>query len=192
MNRWFGEQYDLQILGFEASGEHFGDAQAALKEFDNVRLFHVALVGPGHVGGDVRLYKAGGEGKGDSLFAARGENYELTSARRLSELLVHEGLPLGTGPVLLRMNIEGAEEFVINDLVEAGLQSSVDGYYGMWDDLAKLDPGADKVFRQLTRRSRIFPLTFNDRDLPYRLRRYAIRIDMETSIRRGLARRARI
>jgi hypothetical protein len=86
------------------------------------------------------------------------------------------------------MNIEGAEHFVIDDLLDARLHTSIDGYYGMWDDLSKIDPNDDSRFRQLLRDYRISKLTFNDRDLPFWLRRYAIRTDIETSIRAGLGR----
>ena len=203
MRRWFGDRYELHVLGFEASAEHVRDASAALADLDLVRLHHAALVGPDHVGDEVRLYKDGGDGKGDSLFAARGEEYEMAPARRLSQVLAAEGYVLGEIPVILRMNIEGAEQGVIEDLLDAGLHTSVDGYYGMWDDLSKIDPDADRRFRRLLRDHRISTITFNDRDLvtfddqgltfrlrdlPFVLRRYAIRTDVETSVRAGLAR----
>lgn len=188
MYRWFADRYDLHVLGFEASAEHFCDATAALADMDQVRLHHVALVGPDHEGDEVRLYKSGGNGEGDSLFGVRGEQYELVPARRLSQVLADEGYVLSESPVILRMNIEGAEHFVIDDLLDARLHTSIDGYYGMWDDLSKIDPNDDSRFRQLLRDYRISKLTFNDRDLPFWLRRYAIRTDIETSIRAGLGR----
>jgi len=188
MQRWFADRYELHILGFEASGEHFRDASTELADVEGVRLHHVALVGPDHVGEEVRLYKTGGGGHGDSLFAARGENYDVVPARRLSQVLADEGYVLGELPVILRMNIEGAEQFVIDDLIDAGLHASIDGYYGMWDDLSKIDPAADRRFRRLLRDHRISTVTFNDRDLDFRLRRHAIRTDVATSVRTGLAR----
>lgn len=188
MQRWFADRYELHILAFEASREHFRDASNALVDVDGLQLRHVALVGPDHVGGEVRLYKTGGGGHGDSLFAARGENYEVVPARRLSQVLADEQYVPGELPVILRMNIEGAEQFVIEDLIDAGLHTSIDGYYGMWDDLSKIDPAADRRFRRLLRHHRISAVTFNDRDLSSRLRRYAIRTDVETSLRAGLAR----
>ena len=103
-------------------------------------------------------------------------------------MLADRGCSSHTMPVILRMNIEGAEQFVIQDLLDSGLTASVDGYYGMWDDVSKIDPKADRRFRRLLRANGITNVTFNDRDLPYRLRRFAIRTDIETSIRRGLAR----
>ena len=188
MYKWFADRYELHVLGFEASAEHFRKVSVVLGDLDHGRLHQVALVGPDHVGDEVRLYKAGGEGEGDSLFATRGEEYESVPAQRLSQVLADEGYVLSKTPVILRMNIEGAEHFVIEDLIDAGLNIFIDGYYGMWDDLSKIDPNADGRFRQLLRDHQISNITFNDRDLPVWLRRYAIRADIETSVRAGLAR----
>jgi hypothetical protein len=211
MHRWFGDRYELHVLGFEASGEYFRDASAALADLARVRLHHVALVGPDHVGGEVRLHKAGGGGRGeDSLLAALGDEYEVVSARRLSDVLAEEGYALGEMPVILRMSIVGAERLVIEDLLDAGVHTYVDGYYGVWGALSNIDPDADRRFRQLLRRAGITKVTFNDRDLvtlderpssvglrrlvlglrrsAYKLRAYAIRTDLETSLRVGLAR----
>jgi hypothetical protein len=188
MYRWFGASCELEVLAFEASEEHLRDATAALSDLVGVKLRHVALVGPSHEGDDVRLYKSGGEGKGDSLFAAGGANFEVVPAQRLSHILMDEGYDLSTTPVILRMNIEAAEQLVIEDLIEAGLRTSIDGYFGMWDDLSKVDRAADRRFRRLLRDEGITSVTFNDRDLPFALRRLAIRIDIETAIRAGLAR----
>ncbi len=187
MRQWFGDRYELEVLAFEAGSEHVSDASAALADL-GVKVHHVALVGPDHVGDEVRLHKGGGGGKGDSLFAARGDDFEVVPARRLSQLLADGGYDLDKIPVILRMNIEGAEQFVIDDLLDAGLEQSIDGYYGMWDDLSKIDPAADARFRTLLTSHGISPVTFNDRDLHFTLRRYAIRYDIETSIRTGLAR----
>jgi hypothetical protein len=190
MHEWFSTRYDLEILGFEAGSEHIADARSELADVEGVQLEHVALVGPDHVGDEVELYLSGGQsrGKGDSLFSTRGQRSETVPARRLSQVLAERGCSCDTMPVILRMNIEGAEQFVIQDLLDTGLTASVDGYYGMWDDVSKIDPKADKRFRRLLRANGITNVTFNDRDLPYRLRRFAIRTDIATSIRRGLVR----
>ncbi len=188
VHRWFSDQYDLRILAFEASSEHFRDAQSALVDL-NPSLCQVALVGPEQKEDTARLYKGGGDGRGDSLFAARGDDYEEVSARRLSGILSDAGYDLARIPVILRMNVEGAEQFVIADLIDVGLDRLVDGYYGMWDDLSKIDPAGDLQFRRKLRDRGISPLTFNQRDLGHRLRRVAIRLDIKRAIRSGAARK---
>jgi FkbM family methyltransferase len=212
MHRWFADRYELRVLGFEASAEHVRDATVALADLDGVRLFHLALVGPEETAGEVRLYKSPvGQGKGDSLFANSRGDYDVVPARRLSDVLAEEGCSLSELPVVLRMNIEGAEQFVIRDLIDAGLHTCVDGYYGMWDDLAKIDPPAARTFRRLLRDNGISSITFNDRDLEeappgaraslgpaglvrrlrersFALRRHAIRSDIEAALQAGLRR----
>jgi hypothetical protein len=132
MHDWFSTRYDLEILGFEAGSEHIADARAELADVEGVQLDHVALVGPDHVGDEVELYLSGGQsrGKGDSLFSTRGQRSETVPARRLSKVLADRGCSSDTMPVILRMNIEGAEQFVIQDLLDTGLTASIDGYYG--------------------------------------------------------------
>jgi hypothetical protein len=88
------------------------------------------------------------------------------------------------------MNIEGAELFAVQDLLASGRATRIAGYYGLWDDLSRISPARDREFRRLLRSSRIRHLTFNDRDLDRRVRRWAIRTDIETSIRQATARGA--
>ena len=195
---------------FEAGGEHFRDAAAELAGLERVRLHHLALVGPDHEGDEVRLYKSGGKGKADSLFEERGTEFETVPAGRLSAVIADEGWDLAKTPVIVRMNIEGAEQFVIDDLLAAGLAGAVDGYYGMWDDLSKLDPDADQRFQRAARPQGIQTMTFNDRDLAtfgdrplmlsprelpttlrdltFRWRRHVIRSDIESAIEAGVSR----
>jgi hypothetical protein len=210
MQRWFGQRYDLHVLAFEAGGEHARDAAQALNGMEHLRLHQIALVGPLHDGDVARLYKDSSSGKADSLLRDGGERFEDVPARRLSAVLADEGWDLSRTPTILRMNIEGAEQFVIEDLVEAGLAGCIDGYYGMWDDLSKIDPDADERFQRLLAEQGISTVTFNDRDLAgagegglgfspralptalrrlaFRLRRGAIRRDIESAYAAGVAR----
>jgi FkbM family methyltransferase len=186
MHRWFADRYDIETLGFEASTERFPEAEAALADLPQIHLLNVALVGPAYDETDVRLYKTGGEGKGDSLFAKRGKRYEVVPAQRLSDLLINMGDDLDRMPIILRMNIEGAELYVLEDLVASGLVGKIDGFYGMWDDLSKIDRNLDRHFRRLMRTEGIKTMTFNDRDLGLSLRRFAIRTDIDTRVRHAL------
>ena len=180
MNRWFGER--VAMIGFEASGEHYAAARQALANVPGLDTRHGALVGPDHREPTVRLYKAGGDGRGDSLFAERGTTFEQVDAVRLSDVLREFYDTHGKVPTLLRMNIEGAELFVVEDLVDTGLRSKVSGFYGMWDDLSKVDTTKDAQFRRLLRRNGIHTVTFNNRDLGHPLREWAIRYDLTTSL----------
>ena len=186
VRRWFGD--DALLIGIEASPSHFADASANLSDL-NATLIHAAVVGPQHTGDTVRLYRASDYGKDDSLFVQRGSEFEDVTARRLSSLLQEQGL--ADRSLIVRMNIEGAERFVVEDLLDARIP--VRGWFGMWDDLGEIDAGADLEFRGLLRKHGISPFTFNDRDLPkdggrlagaFALRRLAIRIALDAAARR--------
>jgi FkbM family methyltransferase len=181
--------HDVTALAFEANPVHHAQAAEHLAGFPNVTVRNVALVGPDHDAADVELYVGSRDGRGDSLFAQDGRRPVRVPAVRLSTVLTDEVRGPGECVVLLRMNIEGAERFVIDDLVDAGLDGQVDGYYGMWDDLSKIDPAQDDEFRALLRSRGIHPITFNDRDLGHRMRVAAIRLDLDTSVQYGLRRK---
>jgi hypothetical protein len=86
----------------------------------------------------------------------------------------------------LRMNIEGAEVFVLEDLSEANLITAVDGYYGYWDDPYKIGGEFAQRFDALMHRLNIESLPFNDVDCRSALRRAFIRYDIGTSILAGM------
>jgi hypothetical protein len=100
---------------------------------------HLALGYEIPLGGSIRLYDDGGFGLGDSIYG-KGERNEEVQAVRLSDWLKKEaGLDQGRFIRLLRMNIEGAEYEVIGDLFDRGLTSRMAGFYGLWDDVGKID-----------------------------------------------------
>lgn len=192
--RWFAPEVRLRTIAFEAIRGQFEQAQENLSHLPDVDLRHAAVVGPGYVEPTVKLYRdPTGDGRDASVFsadtgAAGAGAAEEAPAIRLSDVL--RASVADDSVVILRMNIEGAELHVIEDLVDAGLVRRIDGFYGMWDDLSKVDPGLDKRFRRLMRANHVRPITLNDRDLGFPLRLSAIRFDIETSIRRGLRRRS--
>ena len=188
MHKWFGQRYELKMIGFEAGRSQFEQASRKLQTIPDLDLRHAALVGPDHSASTAELHFGASEA-GASLFSERGQRVEVVPAVRLSEVLT--SISPEPDAVIVRMNIEGAEAFVIEDILTSGLGARVDGYYGMWDDLAKLDPAADGEFRRRLSAERISNISFNGRDLAYPIRRFAIRTDLETSIRRALGRRRR-
>jgi FkbM family methyltransferase len=183
---WFGGRLPLRIYGFEAHPEYFEIAQGKLAQLDNVRLENLALVGPDHQDDHIRLYLAGGRGVGDSVYARRSEQYLDVPALRLSKYIADNGIDVRSSIVILRMNIEGAEYGVLQDLAEAGLLAHIDGFFGAWDDMYKTDPKDDERFRAFLRKHRVRSLPFNDRDLGsgavFALRKAAIRYALSTAM----------
>jgi hypothetical protein len=189
MNDWFARECDLQLLGFEASAEHHRDALQNLADLQHLDLRQLALVGPDATEDHVRLYKGARDGKADSLHR-EGPRYEVVPAERLSTVLQRDyGAWLVDAPLLLRMNIEGSEYDVVDDLVRNGMSGRVDGYFGMWDDVSKIDPEKDRAFRRMLKDAHITSVTFNDRDLRHPLRRRAVRLAIDTSLRSGMRKR---
>ena len=84
------------------------------------------------------------------------------------------------------MNIEGAEYDVIEDLVESQLARYISGYYGMWDDVSKIDMQRDDRFRAFLAKNQIHPFTFNGRDIPWAVRMSCIEYDINTSVLTGM------
>lgn len=178
--------------GFEAAALTFAKAKSATSDLSNVHIEHLALthhLPPGRV---IRLHYAGNDGIGSSLYKDRGGTYEEVPAARLSEWLHESGWNLHKTICLLRMNVEGAEQDIFEDLREAGLLPLIDGFYGVWDDVAKIDGATGKMFESELKKEKVKPLSFHDsRDLQYVSRRAALRYDFATNLESG-RRRVRI
>jgi FkbM family methyltransferase len=170
----------FEAYGFEASRESFAQVS---KRFAgrNVSIVHKALCREVPSSGKVTLYKDSGRGSGDSLYR-HSDSYEEVDATRLSDWLIERSIILQRGICLLRMNIEGAEYDVIEDLVETGLARNIDGYYGMWDDVFKIDQQRDEAFSAFLKANRIHPFTLNGRDMRWPWRRRWIQYDINTSV----------
>lgn len=51
--------------------------------------------------------------------------------------------------IFCTFSMEGAEADVMEDLIAYDLLKYFDGFYGMWDDVSKIDQEKDRVFRGL-------------------------------------------
>lgn len=177
---------NFRAYGFEAGREFFEEARARTASLKNVRMIHAAVCRPDHGQRTVRLYRHPGTGVASSLYRQEFGKFEEVPAIRLSSWLREEGIDVRRSVVLLRMNIEGAEEEVVEDLVESGLAPYVDGFLGMWDDVAKIDPERGKKFLRRLREHRIAPFTFNNRDFASSWRLQCITYEVHTALMQGL------
>ena len=176
---WFGNDNDVTILGFEASSEHYLHAREAVKDCSSrIQLFNVALVGPDCLDKQVKLHKSEGLGFGDSLFSERGDQFEIVEAKRLSEFI--DRREFRNVPIILRMNCEGAEYQILEDLRESGTLDRILGFFGKWDDLSKINLHLDKRFRIFLRKNRIKRVVFCDRDWILNIRLLAIKYEFVT------------
>jgi FkbM family methyltransferase len=181
---WFGGRCDLRLYGFEAHPDYLRSAGEAARGIAGLCLVNVALVGPeqGHF---VTLYLNGASGIGNSLVRRHGSQSIEVPAVRLSDFLVREGIDPRRDITILRMNIEGAEAYVLEDLLAAGLISFVDGFYGAWDDPRKIGGKIAERFDAAMERARVKNFRFNDKDCRSKLRLAIIRYDLTTSILAG-------
>ena len=177
----------LSWAGFEANPASLQKVRERLAGREGQRLVPGALVLDVPESGELQLFLDDGDGKGDSLYREGGEAVTVP-AFRLSDWLEEQGIALDETIVILRMNIEGAERPVIQDLIAAGLADKVDGWYGLWDDVGKIDPQAGDAFAKELSAAGIDRLTFNGRDLKVPFRWRLISYDVQTSLLRGLKR----
>jgi len=185
----FGDRLDLRTIGFEAHPTYFREAVAAVRPGSKDTLVNAAVVGPGQ-GASVRLNLDGREGLGDSIVRAGiGQGIDVPAVR-LSDIIRSRGIDRSEDVVLLRMNIEGAELYVLEDLEQAGLLGRIDGYYGYWDDPAKIGGDVAQRFEAVMARTGIARFPFNDRDFRNALRLAAVKYDLTTTIIAALEGRA--
>ena len=173
------DQYEA--IGFEAGRASFEHVSEKLSGRNDVRIVHRALCHELPPDGKIKLYKDTEGGIGDSLYRET-EVFETVDAGRLSDFLSENGIALDDRIFLLRMNIEGAEYDVIKDLVEHDLSQHIDGYFGMWDDVSKIDVQRDHEFRSFLRNNNIHSFPFNGRDLRWSLRKKCIAYHVRTQI----------
>jgi FkbM family methyltransferase len=170
--------------GFEAVQEYAQDARRRFAHEPRVQIVHAAVYS---TSGTVAIQRSGNDGLGASLYRP-GAVVEHVPAVPLSQWCEQRRIDLGRTICLLRMNIEGAEMDVIQDLAAHDLLGSIDGYYGMWDDAAKIDPARGLAFQGLLEHHGISPCTFNGRDFCFAPRLRLIEYDVQTSLLAGARR----
>jgi len=176
--------------GFDASQESYVQVRKKFDKKKNVWIFKRAFCNCNTVDGKIKLYHHD-DGLGDSVYR-KGTSFEEVKSSKFSDWLLENEVILCDKICLIRMNIEGAEYDVLKDLVECGLYKYIDGYFGMWDDLSKIDRQRDKAFRNFLLKHKIYPITFNGRDLGFSLRIKCIQYEVETCIQSGLRNMARL
>jgi FkbM family methyltransferase len=164
----------IQIFGFEAHPDHYNEASINTGSLDYVEIYNFALVHQLPKTDTVRLYTGTG-GLSDSIYRSYKKTYIDVPAMTFSQFLVHNNIDLSESINLIRMNIEGAEWDVIKDLIDKDLLQYFDGFFGMWDDLSKIDLQKDKEFRALLKEHKIHTFPFNGRDMKIQIRINLIR-----------------
>lgn len=152
-----------RIFGFEASSSTFDKVAHNLKGKSNVTLYNKALVSGSRSGTKIRLYKNSSSSVADSVFR-KSNLFEDVDTCVLSDFVRKKIKNIDRSIIIIRMNIEGSEKDVIDDLCASGLVSRIAGFFGMWNDVAAIDPEKGIQFERQLKKNRIVNFTFNDRD----------------------------
>jgi len=186
VHRWFNHLPQMRYVGFEANPAYHAEVVGAVPA--GVEVVNRALVGPSH-GDTISLNLDGKTGEGDSIFDRKFSDRSIqVPATRLSAYLM--AIDASRTVILLRMNIEGAEVAVLQDLVALNLVDRIDGFFGAWNDIPAIGGHLIGEFSVLKRRHKLPHLSFNGPDLSSPVRRFCIWYDLNTSILRGSARKA--
>jgi|TARA_B110000495_G_C22835090_1_gene487118 FkbM family methyltransferase len=169
-----------KIFAFEANPNSYNLAIDNCNQIDNLKFHNIALVSKIPESGSVKLYVSGC-GLGDSIYRER-NNYIEVEAKKLSDVIRDEDVRLNESINIIRMNIEGCEYDVIEDLIEADLIKYFDGFYGMWDDVFKLDKEKYGKFQKILKEINVYPFPFNGRDMQRENRKALINKSLMNSI----------
>lgn len=175
---------DYKAFAFEALPSFYRQASETFRQNPRVRFFNMALCDEVPASGFIRLFTEG-DGQGNSLYKQELLNSVEVPAMKFSDLLVQENIELKGCINIIRMNIEGAEYEVIQDITKNGLEKYFNGFYGMWDDVKKLPADKELHFRKLLKEKRINNFTFNGRDMKFESRKRIILSDIISVISEG-------
>jgi FkbM family methyltransferase len=169
-----------KIFAFEANPNSYNLVIDNCNQIDNLKFHNIALVSKIPESGSVKLY-VHGNGAGDSIYREQ-NNYIEVEAKKLSDVIRDEDVRLHESINIIRMNIEGSEYDVIEDLIESDLIKYFDGFYGMWDDVFKLDKEKYGKFQKILKEINVYPFPFNGRDMQREKRKALINESLMNSI----------
>lgn len=133
-----------EIFGFEACKKYYDLVRGEkLFPIDKVRtkLYHLAISSKNE---DIKLYhhnNSVGHSIYDSKKGVNKESYEIVTGMKFSSWLVREGINLNENGIvnIIRVNIEGAEYDLFNDLIENNLHTKIHLFCGDGKDTAKIE-----------------------------------------------------
>lgn len=168
VSKWLSN-HEVKLVGIEANPKHYCAALDGLY-CPGTNLINVAIVGPEHVSNKVKMYvDQVGSGLGDTLLEERAIQRKMqhieVNATRLSILFDELGINFHEDIIIIRMNIEGSEVFVLQDLIEAGIISNIDAFMGSWDDAHKISKMLGEQQDKIMNRYSVQPMQFNSRDI---------------------------
>jgi len=135
---------DYKIYGFEACKGYADALKNKYKDNDRVEIINKAVVDTPRM---VRLYHAPNH-VGHSVFSTKrnvSKNYEEVEGIVFSEWIKENVKAHKIAFNILKVNIEGSEWYLFNDLVKSGVHKHIDVYCGQGHDVEKVSELEDKV-----------------------------------------------
>lgn len=169
-----------RIFAFEANPKTFNLANNNCSQIDNLKFHNLALVSKVPESGFAKLYTST-ESVADSIYREQ-KSYIEVEAKKLSDVIRDEDARLDESINIIRMNIEGSEYDVIEDLIESDLIKYFDGFYGTWDDVYKLSKEKYRKFQQTLKEVNVYPFPFNGGNMSYKEALNAIKCSLMNSI----------
>jgi FkbM family methyltransferase len=137
---------DYKIYGFEAC-KRYADALAhKYRDNKRVKIINKAVVDAPRM---LKLYHAPNN-VGHSVFSTKrnvSKNYEEVEGIVFSDWLKENVKSYKIAFNILKVNIEGSEWYLFNDLVNSGINEHIDVYCGQGHDVEKVEELSNKVER---------------------------------------------
>jgi len=137
---------NYSAYGFEASEQYYKNNLSRYVNNDKVNIVHGAICD--EHGKDVNLYHAPNT-VGHSIYATKKgvdcNSYETVSGIVFSKWVDENNIELDECINIIKVNIEGAEWCLYNDLVNSGLIEKFDIHLGTGHDIEKVSELSDKV-----------------------------------------------
>lgn len=135
---------NYQIYGFEACKQYADRLKEMYADNDRVEIINKAVVDEPK---KVRLYHAANH-VGHSVFSTKrnvSDQYEEVDGIVFSDWLQQNVKAYKVAFNILKVNIEGAEWYLFNDLVKSGVHKHIDVYCGQGHDVEKVSELESKV-----------------------------------------------
>jgi len=135
---------DYQIYGFEACKKYADRLKGIYADNDRVKIINKAIVDKP---GKVKLYHAQNQ-VGHSVFSTKrnvSNHFEEVDGIVFSDWIRENVKAHKVAFNILKVNIEGAEWFLFNDLVSSGVHQHIDVYCGQGHDVEKVSELETKV-----------------------------------------------
>ena len=139
----------FKIYAIDAEENSYNYCKKKYKDFNNIEIFKYAISSEDNK--DIKIYLQNDKKtikQGNSIYKTKDnvleEKYQFVKSIKFSTFLKNENIDLDNSINILRVNIEGAEWDLINDIINNNLQNKIQIYLGAGSDIEKVKELKDK------------------------------------------------